>query len=257
MVVVSLERAEQTLLAGDMPCPRCRGVLRPFGTGRTRTVRGVGADTVTVTPRRARCADCLVTQILLLTALVAHARGAGHRSIAARFEPRVHRPTVVAQRPRPARAVAVPAGCGPGRGDRPGAAGPAGAATERARARVEPARRRRTALPESVRRGRPGVGVDRLLRPRPAPGAPVSASQLKSGSRVAPPCPAVSVTVPTKVRRRTPAHRQFADQAVTSSTTQPISVFIHVDAFNGRTDDGQQLATAVPSTDCAPMTQLR
>ena len=37
IVVVSLERAERTLLAGDMPCPRCQGVLRPFGTGRTRT----------------------------------------------------------------------------------------------------------------------------------------------------------------------------------------------------------------------------
>ena len=88
------------LLAGDLPCPRCRGVLRPFGTGRTRTVRGIGADTVTVTPRRTRCPDCRVTQILLPTALtvrradsteaignalVAHARGAGHRSIAARF----------------------------------------------------------------------------------------------------------------------------------------------------------------------------
>jgi len=92
--------AEETLLAGDLPCPRCRGVLRPFGNGRTRTVRGIGTDTVTVTPRRARCADCQVTQILLPTALtvrradstepigtalVAHARGAGHRSIAARF----------------------------------------------------------------------------------------------------------------------------------------------------------------------------
>ena len=42
IVVVSLQRAEQTLLAGDMPCPRCQGVLRPFGNGRTRTVRGVG-----------------------------------------------------------------------------------------------------------------------------------------------------------------------------------------------------------------------
>ena len=84
-----------------MPCPRCQGVLRPFGTGRTRTVRGVGADTVTVTPRRARCRDCSTTQILLPTelvlrradsteaigaALVARARGAGYRSIAAHFE---------------------------------------------------------------------------------------------------------------------------------------------------------------------------
>ena len=70
IVVVSLERAEQTLLAGDMPCPRCSGVLRPFGNGRTRTVRGVGADTVTVTPRQARCRDCSATQILLPTELV-------------------------------------------------------------------------------------------------------------------------------------------------------------------------------------------
>ena len=70
MVVVSPERAEDILLKGAMPCPRCHGVLRPFGTGRTRTVRGVGADTVTVTPRRARCADCSATQILLPTELV-------------------------------------------------------------------------------------------------------------------------------------------------------------------------------------------
>jgi hypothetical protein len=100
MVVVSPERAEDNLLKGAMPCPRCQGVLRPFGTGRTRTVRGVGADTVTVTPRRARCADCSATQILLPTelvvrradsteaignALAANARGAGFRTIAARF----------------------------------------------------------------------------------------------------------------------------------------------------------------------------
>ena len=40
MVVPCPERAEEILLAGDVPCPRCRGVLRPFGNGRTRTVRG-------------------------------------------------------------------------------------------------------------------------------------------------------------------------------------------------------------------------
>ena len=70
MVVSRPDVAEQMLLAGVLPCPRCRGVLRPFGNGRTRTVRGVGSDTVTVTPRRARCADCEVTQILLPTELV-------------------------------------------------------------------------------------------------------------------------------------------------------------------------------------------
>ena len=72
MIVVSRpEAAGQMLLAGDAPAPR-----------------------------RVRCADCLVTQILLPTALivrradgtgaignalVAPARGAGHRSIAAGF----------------------------------------------------------------------------------------------------------------------------------------------------------------------------
>jgi transposase-like protein len=100
MVVVSPERAVDILLKGAMPCPRCQGVLRPFGTGRSRTVRGVGADTVTVTPRRARCADCSATQILLPTelvvrradsteaignALAAKANGAGYRTIAARY----------------------------------------------------------------------------------------------------------------------------------------------------------------------------
>jgi hypothetical protein len=100
IVVARPDVAAETLLAGDLPCPLCRGVLRPFGNGRTRTVRGIGADTVTVTPRRARCADCRVTQILLPTALtlrradsteaignalVAKAGGAGYRSIATRF----------------------------------------------------------------------------------------------------------------------------------------------------------------------------
>ncbi len=44
--------------------------LRPFGHGRTRTVRGIGTDTLRVTPRRARCGDCGVTQILLPSTLI-------------------------------------------------------------------------------------------------------------------------------------------------------------------------------------------
>ena len=231
MVVTRPEVAEQMLLAGDLPCPRCRGVLRPFGNGRTRTVRGVGADTVTVTQRRARCADCRVTQIPADRAdrpprgqhrgdreRPGRARRRGRAPLHRRSvrPTRIHRPTMVARRPRPARAVAVPAWRRPCRRDRPGAAGPAGAAADHARARVEPARRRRTALPRSVGRRRPGMGVDRLLRPRPAPGTPAPAAKLKSVSRRALPCPAVSVTVPTKVRQRTSGNRQFADQAATS-----------------------------------------
>ena len=98
IVVACPERAERILQAGSMSCPRCRGRLRPFGHGRTRTVRGRGVDTLRVTPRRARCGDCGVTQILLPatltvrradstevigTALAAKAGGAGFRAIAA------------------------------------------------------------------------------------------------------------------------------------------------------------------------------
>ena len=82
-------------------------------------------DIVTVNPRRARCADCQVTQILLPTellvrradsteaignALVAKARGAGFRTIAAKVRAaRVDGRPVVAGRAGAARAVAVPA----------------------------------------------------------------------------------------------------------------------------------------------------
>lgn len=98
IVVPCPERAERILQAGNMGCPRCSGRLRPFGHGRTRTVRGRGTATLRVTPRRARCGDCGGTQILLpatLTvrradstevigaALAAKAGGAGFRAIAA------------------------------------------------------------------------------------------------------------------------------------------------------------------------------
>ena len=100
IVVACPDRAERILQAGNMGCPRCPGRLRPFGHGRTRTVRGRGRGTATlrVTPRRARCGDCGGTQILLPTtltvrradstevigaALAAKAGGAGFRAIAA------------------------------------------------------------------------------------------------------------------------------------------------------------------------------
>jgi hypothetical protein len=101
IVVACPERAERILQAGNMSCPRCPGRLRPFGHGRTRTVRGRGADTLRVTPRRARCPSCGGTQILLPTALTvrradstevigaalaAKAGGAGFRVIAAALD---------------------------------------------------------------------------------------------------------------------------------------------------------------------------
>lgn len=98
MIVVSCpQRAEASLQRGAMRCSHCAGVLRPYGHARTRTVRGPGAAMLRVTPRRARCADCRTTQVLLpgaLTcrradstevignALAAKAAGVGFRTIA-------------------------------------------------------------------------------------------------------------------------------------------------------------------------------
>jgi len=101
VIVVSCpQRGEASLLRGDMRCPRCAGVLRPHGHARARTVRGLGSATLHVRPRRACCADCRTTHVLLPgaltcrradstevigTALAAKAVGAGFRTIAERL----------------------------------------------------------------------------------------------------------------------------------------------------------------------------
>jgi uncharacterized protein DUF6431 len=102
IVVACLQRAESSLRDGDMRCPHCRGRLRPYGHARTRTVRGLGSARLRVTPRRARCADCRATQVLLPGQLISRradstevignalaakaATGAGHRGIAASLD---------------------------------------------------------------------------------------------------------------------------------------------------------------------------
>lgn len=100
IVVASPQWAETRLRSGALACPSCAGVLRPYGHARTRTVRALGTGTLTTRPRRARCADCRATQVLLpatLTcrradstevighALAAKAAGSGFRTIAARL----------------------------------------------------------------------------------------------------------------------------------------------------------------------------
>ena len=101
IVVPCPQRAESSLRDGGMRCPHCQGRLRPYGYARTRTVRGLGSARLRVTPRRARCADCRATQVLLpgqlicrradSTEVIGHAlaakaaTGAGHRSIAAKL----------------------------------------------------------------------------------------------------------------------------------------------------------------------------
>jgi transposase-like protein len=100
IVVICPQRAEASLLAAQMRCPGCAGVLRPHGHARDRTVRGLGDVTLRIRPRRTRCADCQATHVLLPGALIrrradstevighalaAKSSGAGFRSIAAQL----------------------------------------------------------------------------------------------------------------------------------------------------------------------------
>ena len=94
MVTVEADqvRVESRLTGGQIGCPVCPGVLAPWGFARPRGVRGVGP----LRPRRARCAGCLVTHVLLpvtvllrradaarviWAGLLARAAGHGHRRI--------------------------------------------------------------------------------------------------------------------------------------------------------------------------------
>ena len=89
-------RVERELVDGNLSCPHCSGVLRPWGSARSRTLRS-RSSTAELRPRRARCSRCAKTSVLLPdvwltrrvdeaavigTALVQHAAGAGHRKIA-------------------------------------------------------------------------------------------------------------------------------------------------------------------------------
>jgi hypothetical protein len=90
-------KVEAALVAGALACPGCGGVLRPWGWARRRVLRG-GSSPVAVRPRRAWCAGCGLSHVLLPVfvlarradlaevigaALVAKAAGAGARRIAA------------------------------------------------------------------------------------------------------------------------------------------------------------------------------
>lgn len=88
---------ERLLLAGELTCPLCGGVLRPWGHARWRVSRQE-AVSVRHRPRRASCGGCSKTHVLLSAAwlwrrgdaasvvgaaLLAKAKGEGHRPIAA------------------------------------------------------------------------------------------------------------------------------------------------------------------------------
>lgn len=97
MVDTAPVEVERLLLAGELACPSCAGVLRPWGHARWRSSRR-GDESVRHRPRRASCSVCGSTHVLLPatwlsrradsaavigSALLAKATGAGHRPIAA------------------------------------------------------------------------------------------------------------------------------------------------------------------------------
>jgi hypothetical protein len=102
MVTVEADgaRVEKRLHAGEISCPGCGGVLRPWGWGVERTLRGRGGLPVRVRPRRSWCPACRSSHVLLPVtallrradtaevvgaALAAKAMGTGWRTIAERL----------------------------------------------------------------------------------------------------------------------------------------------------------------------------
>jgi hypothetical protein len=96
MVGTDPVEVDRRLRDGELACPCGGGRLVPWGHARERPVRGLGV----IRPRRARCAACLVTHVLLAVscllrradaaevigaALTAKAVGQGHRPIAVRL----------------------------------------------------------------------------------------------------------------------------------------------------------------------------
>jgi transposase-like protein len=99
VIVLDEARVERDLAAAAIGCPSCSsGRLRPWGYARTRVLRCLGGVRRIVRPRRARCAGCAATHVLLpadtlprhadtvqvvVAALLASHAGTGARTIAA------------------------------------------------------------------------------------------------------------------------------------------------------------------------------
>ncbi|GAA4259735.1 DUF6431 domain-containing protein [Dactylosporangium darangshiense] len=65
IVVAEPDQVGADLAAGVLACPRCGGRLRPWAYAAARRVRLLDGSTRAVRPRRARCAACRRTQVLL------------------------------------------------------------------------------------------------------------------------------------------------------------------------------------------------
>jgi hypothetical protein len=69
-----VREVERKLRAGQFSCPGCGGRLAPWSHGRPRVVFGTGALRWRLRPRRARCAGCRVTHVLLPASVLARRR---------------------------------------------------------------------------------------------------------------------------------------------------------------------------------------
>jgi hypothetical protein len=95
MVGTDPVEVERLLLTGELACPSCAGVLRSWGHARWRSSR-LERDSVRHRPRRASCAACAKTHVLLPALWLAHradsvavigsALLASHRSASSRGE---------------------------------------------------------------------------------------------------------------------------------------------------------------------------
>jgi hypothetical protein len=72
-VEADVDQVERRLVAGELSCPSCGGVLAGWGRARPRQLRGLDG-LVELCPRRSRCTGCGVTHVLLpVTALLRRA----------------------------------------------------------------------------------------------------------------------------------------------------------------------------------------
>jgi transposase-like protein len=93
-------RVERQLSEGGLTCPQCAARLRKWGYGRVRVIRLAGGAGWRLRPRRAICAGCGQTHVLLPAGVLARradaagvigvaltgaAAGLGHRTIAAQL----------------------------------------------------------------------------------------------------------------------------------------------------------------------------
>lgn len=75
-VEADVDAVERRLVAGELSCPLCGGVLAGWGRARPRRVRGPDGP-VRLCPRRSRCTGCGATHVLLpVTALLRRADAA-------------------------------------------------------------------------------------------------------------------------------------------------------------------------------------